>query len=129
MLIIGWLYLLPQLQGAGLALTTLTALPAWSGIAGAGLVVVLTVIGGGMRSITFVQAFQFWLKLTALVVPAVFVLGLFLSDSRSLDRHSAPDFRAATTVDVRTDVVLQTPEPLNVVVDGTVDGVAQQTAR
>ena len=122
-LIIGWLYLLPQLQGAGLALTTLTALPAWSGIAGAGLVVVLTVIGGGMRSITFVQAFQFWLKLTALVVPAVFVLGLFLSDSRSLDRHSAPDFRAATTVDVRTDVVLQTPEPLNVVVDGTVDGV------
>ena len=56
-------------------------------------------------------------------MPAVFVLGLFLSDSRSLDRHSAPDFRAATTVDVRTDVVLQTPEPLNVVVDGTVDGV------
>src|ERR671921_605615 len=42
-LVIGWLYLLPQLQGAGLALTTLTALPAWSGIAGAGLVVVLTV--------------------------------------------------------------------------------------
>ena len=93
-LIIGWLYLLPQLQGAGLALTTLTALPAWSGIAGAGLVVVLTVVGGGMRSITFVQAFQFWLKLTALVVPAVFVLGLFLSDSRSLERDSAPDFRA-----------------------------------
>src|SRR6185503_13160236 len=114
-LVIGWLYLLPQLQGAGLALTTLTALPAWSGIAGAGLVVVLTVIGGGMRSITFVQAFQFWLKLTALVVPAVFVLGLFLSDSRSLDRVSAPDFRA--------DVVLQTPEPVTLVVDGTVDGV------
>ena len=81
-----------------------------------------------MRSITFVQAFQFWLKLTALVVPAVFVLGLFLSDSRSLDRHSAPDFRAATTVDVRTDVVLQTPEPLNVVVDGTVDGVRSSGA-
>ncbi|MGB8384537.1 MAG: cation acetate symporter, partial [Dermatophilaceae bacterium] len=122
-LIIGWLYLLPQLQGAGLALTTLTALPAWSGIAGAGLVVVLTVVGGGMRSITFVQAFQFWLKLTALVVPAVFVLGLFLSDSRSLERDAAPDFRAATTVAVHTDVVLQTPEPVNLVVDGTVDGV------
>jgi Na+(H+)/acetate symporter ActP len=122
-LIIGWLYLLPQLQGAGLALTTLTALPAWSGIAGAGLVVVLTVVGGGMRSITFVQAFQFWLKLTALVVPAVFVLGLFLSDSRSLERDAAPDFRAATTVAVHTDVVLQTPEPVNLVVKGTVDGV------
>ena len=122
-LIIGWLYLLPQLQGAGLALTTLTGLPAWSGIAGAGLVVVLTVVGGGMRSITFVQAFQFWLKLTALVVPAVFVLGLFLSDSRSLERDAAPDFRAATTVAIHTDVVLQTPEPVNLVVKGTVDGV------
>jgi Na+(H+)/acetate symporter ActP len=122
-LVIGWLYLLPQLQGAGLALTTLTALPAWSGIAGAGLVVVLTVVGGGMRSITFVQAFQFWLKLTALLVPAVFVLGLFLSDSRSLERDTAPDFRDATTVDVRTDAVLQTSETVNLVVDGTVDRV------
>ena len=70
---IGWLYLLPQLQGAGLALTTLTGLPAWSGIAGAGVVVLLTVVGGGMRSITFVQAFQYWLKLTALAVPALVV--------------------------------------------------------
>ena len=121
-LIIGWLYLLPQLQGAGLALTTLTALPAWSGIAGAGLVVVLTVVGGGMRSITFVQAFQYWLKLTALVVPAVFVLGLFISDTRSLERDSAPEFRAETTVDVRTDAILQTPEPLTLFADGTVDG-------
>ena len=89
-LVIGWLYLLPQLQGAGLALTTLTALPAWSGIAGAGLVVVLTVVGGGMRSITFVQAFQYWLKLTALVVPAVFVLGLFMSDNRASNATRRP---------------------------------------
>ena len=121
-LVIGWLYLLPQLQGAGLALTTLTALPAWSGIAGAGMVVVLTVVGGGMRSITFVQAFQYWLKLTALVVPAVFVLGLFISDTRSLARDTAPDFRTDTTVDVRTDVVLQTAEPVTLVAVGTVDG-------
>src|ERR1700712_958029 len=121
-LIIGWIYLLPQLQGAGLALTTLTSLPAWSGIAGAGLVVVLTVVGGGMRSITFVQAFQYWLKLTALVVPAVFVLGLFISDTRSLERDSAPDFRTDTTVDVRTDVVLQTPESVTLTANGTVDG-------
>ena len=76
-----------------------------------------------MRSITFVQAFQFWLKLTALLVPAVFVLGLFLSDSRSLERDTAPDFRDATTVDVRTDAVLQTSETVNLVVDGTVDRV------
>ena len=37
---------------------------------------VATVVVGGMRSITFVQAFQYWLKLTALAVPAVVVLDL-----------------------------------------------------
>jgi Na+(H+)/acetate symporter ActP len=123
-LVIGWLYLLPQLQGAGLALTALTALPPWSGIAGAGLFVVLTVVGGGMRSITFVQAFHYWLKLVALILPAVFVLGLFLSNGRTLERDSAPNFPAAATVSVGTDVVLQTPEPVALSADGTVDGVA-----
>jgi cation/acetate symporter len=32
------------------------------------------VVAGGMRSITFVQAFQYWLKLTALAVPVFFIL-------------------------------------------------------
>jgi cation/acetate symporter len=32
------------------------------------------VVSGGMRSITFVQAFQYWLKLTALLVPVAFLL-------------------------------------------------------
>ena len=122
-LVIGWLYLLPQLQGAGLALTTLTALPSWVGVAGAGLVVVVTVVGGGMRSITFVQAFQYWLKLTALLVPALFLLTLFVSDTRSLARDTAPDFRTDTVVDVRTNVVLQTAEAVPLVANGTVDGV------
>jgi Na+(H+)/acetate symporter ActP len=38
-----------------------------------GLVVVVTVVAGGMRSITFVQAFQYWLKLVAIALPAVLV--------------------------------------------------------
>ena len=33
-----------------------------------------------MRSVTFVQAFQYWLKLTALLVPAVFLLLVWLGD-------------------------------------------------
>ena len=48
---------------------------------------------------------------------------LRLSDSRSLDRYTAPNFHEATNVDVRTNVVLQTPEPVDLVVKGTVDGV------
>ncbi|TQM36100.1 cation acetate symporter [Pseudonocardia cypriaca] len=121
-LVIGWLYLLPQLQGAGLALTTLTGLPAWSGVAGAGVVVLLTVVGGGMRSITFVQAFQYWLKLTALLVPALVVGSLFLNDTRSFDRPTSPRFEQNTAVDVRTDVVLSVTEPVQVRVDGIVNG-------
>ncbi|GHH71458.1 hypothetical protein GCM10018793_06650 [Streptomyces sulfonofaciens] len=70
----GWLYLVPQLQGAGLTLGTLTGSPRWLGAVLVSCVVVVAVAAGGMRSITFVQAFQYWLKLTALLVPAVFVL-------------------------------------------------------
>ncbi len=121
-LIIGWLYLLPQLQGAGLALTTLTTLPGWIGVAAAGAVVLATVIGGGMRSITFVQAFQYWLKLTALAVPAIVVLAFFLNSSHTFARPDAPDFRDATTVQVRTDVVLEVVDPVPLVAVGEVDG-------
>src|SRR3546814_16960450 len=35
-----------------------------------------------MRSITFVQAFQYWLKLTALLVPAIVLVGVWLDDGR-----------------------------------------------
>jgi Na+(H+)/acetate symporter ActP len=125
-LIIGWLYLLPQLQGAGLALTTLTSLPAWSGVAAAGVVVLLTVVGGGMRSITFVQAFQYWLKLTALAVPAVIVAGIFLSDARTFDRPAAPEFPADTVVQVRTDVLLDVAEPVRFEATGTLDGAPER---
>lgn len=71
---VGWLYLLPQLQGAGLTLQILTGSPRWFGGALVAAVVILSVAAGGMRSITFVQAFQYWLKLTALLVPALFLL-------------------------------------------------------
>jgi Na+(H+)/acetate symporter ActP len=121
-LVIGWLYLLPQLQGAGLALTTLTTVPAWTGSAAVGVIVLFTVLGGGMRSITFVQAFQYWLKLTALALPVIVVLGLFLSDARTFDRPAPPQFPDSTVVEVRTDVVLQVTEPVRLQADGEIDG-------
>jgi cation/acetate symporter len=77
---IGWLYLMPQLQGAGVALRTATGMPAWAGGLVVAVVVLLNVLAGGMRSITFVQAFQYWLKLTALLVPAFFLVLVWLGD-------------------------------------------------
>lgn len=78
----GWLYLVPQLQGAGLTLKILTGAPDWFGGVLVALVVVVAVAAGGMRSITFVQAFQYWLKLTALLVPALFLLLAWQGDGR-----------------------------------------------
>ncbi len=72
--LIGWLYLMPQFQSAGLVLRAITGAPEWAGGLLVAAVVAVNVMSGGMRSITFVQAFQYWLKLTALAVPLVFLL-------------------------------------------------------
>jgi len=120
--IIGWLYLLPQLHGAGLTVETVTGLPAWTGAVTAAVVVVGTVVLGGMRSVTFVQAFQYWLKLTALILPAVFALIFFVNADRSLDRPAPPQFLDRTTVDIRTDVQLQVQFPVSVTVTGVITG-------
>ena len=77
---IGWLYLLPQFQGAGLVMEAALGAPRWLGAAVVAVVVLVNVLSGGMRSITFVQAFQYWLKLTALLVPAVVLLGVWVGD-------------------------------------------------
>jgi len=70
---IGWLYLMPQFKGAGLALHAVSGAPTWVGNLVVAVVVLINVIGGGMRSITLVQAVQYWIKLTAISIPA-FVL-------------------------------------------------------
>jgi len=77
---VGWLYLMPQFQGAGLSLRTVAGTPAWAGGLLVGAVVLVNVFFGGMRSITFVQAFQYWLKLTALLVPVMVLLAAWSGD-------------------------------------------------
>ncbi|MGM9473621.1 sodium/solute symporter [Pseudarthrobacter sp. YS3] len=72
--VVGWLYIVPQLHGAALTIRISTGLPAWVGSVAVVVIVCLTVVAGGMRSITFVQAFQYWLKLTALAVPVLFLI-------------------------------------------------------
>ncbi len=73
-LVIVWLYLVPQLHGAGLVLREVTGLPRWVGVAAVGFVVTVNVVAGGMRSITFVQAFQYWFKLAAIALPVLAIL-------------------------------------------------------
>jgi Na+(H+)/acetate symporter ActP len=123
-IVIGWMYLLPQLQGAGLTVATVVpTLPSWSGMVAAGVVVIATVVFGGMRSITFVQAFQFWLKFTALLLPAVFLLIYVGNDHQPFNRPAPPQFPTDTTVEVKTDVMLQVTQPVSFQASGTLDGV------
>ena len=77
---IGWLYLMPQFQGAGLSLGAVAGTERWVGGLLVAVVVLVNVMSGGMRSITFVQAFQYWLKLTALLVPVMFLLAVWVGD-------------------------------------------------
>jgi len=73
-LFIGFFYTMPQMKGAGTAFSYIfPGLPYWAGVLLIGGVVTLNVAVGGMKGITLVQAFQYWLKMLAISVP-VFVL-------------------------------------------------------
>ncbi|GAA2634160.1 cation acetate symporter [Dactylosporangium fulvum] len=119
---IGWLYLVPQLQGAGLTLQTVTGAPYALGALLVGVVVTLNVALGGMRSITFVQAFQYWLKLTALAVPFVFLLMQWQADGRpALTAPDGPRFPEATNVVIDQSTRLTVNEPTAVTIRGKLD--------
>ncbi|MBB5829937.1 sodium/solute symporter [Micromonospora carbonacea] len=108
---IGWLYLVPQLQGAGLTLATLTGAAYPVGALVVAAVVTANVALGGMRAITFVQAFQYWLKLTALAVPAIFLVLQWQADARpAVTPPDGPTFRTATTVVVEHRATLTLPD-------------------
>ncbi|WJK41849.1 cation acetate symporter [Solwaraspora sp. WMMA2056] len=108
---IGWFYLLPQLQGAGLTLATVTGAPYPLGALLVGGVVTANVALGGMRAVTFVQAFQYWLKLTALAVPAIFLALQWQADGRpTVSPPQGATFVEATTVVVEREATLTFPD-------------------
>lgn len=96
---IGWLYLMPQFRGAGVALRSVTGMAPWAGGVVVAAVVLANVLSGGMRSITFVQAFQYWLKLTALLVPLAFLLLVWLQDGGTSPAASTVLVDGVTGVD------------------------------
>ncbi|MGP4026036.1 sodium/solute symporter [Actinomadura sp. 3N407] len=121
--LISWLYLLPQFQSAGLVLRTVTGAPVWTGGALIAVVVAVNVLVGGMRSVTLVQAFQYWMKLTALAVPLIFLLLAWRYDGApGLSSDAPPRFADRTTVSVGLAVTVDVTAPVRVIVDGRVDG-------
>ena len=73
-LFIGFFYTMPQMKGAGTTLAYIFPGLHYSvGVIVVGAVITLNVSLGGMKGITLVQAFQYWLKVFAITIP-IFVL-------------------------------------------------------
>ena len=101
-LFIGFFYTMPQMKGAGVVLGAILGWPYWAGIAVVGSVITFNVAFGGMKGITFVQAFQYWAKLFAIALP-VFILsatfGLYSSnlDAIASDPVGVPEVAPGST--------------------------------
>jgi Na+(H+)/acetate symporter ActP len=76
-LFIGFFYTMPQMKGAGVAMTSIMGTPYWVGVVLVGIVISFNVALGGMKGITFVQAFQYWLKMFAISVPVFVLMAVF----------------------------------------------------
>lgn len=121
--VIGWLYLVPQLQAAGLTLQTTTGAPRWLGGLLVAAVVLVSVLSGGMRSITAVQAFQYWVKFTAISIPLLFcAIAWSHHGSPAITGHRQAVFDKATTVRMDATANVTVKEPVTVSVSGEIDG-------
>jgi Na+(H+)/acetate symporter ActP len=121
-------YLVPQLKGAGLTLGEVTGAPYWVGVVVVGVIVAGSVASGGMRGITYVQAFQYWTKTFAIALPACFLLIHLggLPERAALFGHELPRApEAGLTVELGERERLTFPEAT----DFTVDGVPERAER
>jgi Na+(H+)/acetate symporter ActP len=118
-LVIGGLYLVPQFRTAGLVLSVVSGTQYWVGVVIAGAGVATTLALGGMRAATYVQAFQFVLKLVLFIVPAVWLLVVVGPVVRDEAVHPVTftHFGHDTSVTFRVSVTLDVQEPTTVRTD------------
>ena len=99
-LFIGFFYTMPQMKGAGTTLKYIFPnLPYSAGVALVGAVITLNVALGGMKGITLVQAFQYWLKMFAISVPVFVMLSIYGGYGQQLSLNQPA---TATTAIVQT---------------------------
>ncbi|GAA2557237.1 sodium/solute symporter [Pseudonocardia hydrocarbonoxydans] len=118
-LVIATLYLVPQFKAAGQVLAVVAGTPYWVGVVVAGAAVSITLALGGMRAATYVQAFQFGLKLLLFVVPAIWLVLSVSGETRAaaLSPVEFTTFERSTPVDFRLGTELTLTEPTSVAVD------------
>jgi cation/acetate symporter len=105
-LFIGFFYTMPQMKGAGATLSAILPVPYEFGVILVGAVIAFNVALGGMKGITLVQAFQYWVKMFAIAAP-IFVL---MAVTGGYNRHlgsiyeepaTYPTFPVATTLNYK----------------------------
>ena len=89
-LFIGFLYTMPQMKGAGTALSyILPGLPYWVGVVVVGAVITLNVALGGMKGITLIQAVQYWIKMFAISTPVFVLLSVYGGYGKNLSLNQS----------------------------------------
>ncbi len=100
-LFIGFFYTMPQMKGAGTALSyILPGLPYWVGVVVVGAVITLNVALGGMKGITLIQAVQYWIKMFAISAPVFVLLSVYGGYGKNLSLN-----RSAAEATVRPAIV------------------------
>ncbi len=84
-LFIGFFYTMPQMKGAGTTLAYIfPGFPYWAGVLVVGAIITFNVALGGMKGITLVQAFQYWMKMFAISAPIFVIMSFYGSYNQNL---------------------------------------------
>ena len=103
-LFIGFFYTMPQMKGAGVTLAYIfPGVPYWGGVVLVGAVITLNVALGGMKGITLVQAFQYWMKMFAISVPVFVLMAVFGFYNDQIGANTAPGEAAAAVAPARVE--------------------------
>jgi cation/acetate symporter len=115
-LFIGFFYTMPQMKGAGTTLAYIfPGLPYWVGVALVGAVITFNVALGGMKGITLVQAFQYWIKVFAISVPVFVLMAVYGHYGTQLSlngKKSDPSTTISTPTNSITDIASEGRKPL-----------------
>lgn len=107
-LFIGFFYTMPQMKGAGTTLAYIfPGMPYWGGVLAVGAVITLNVALGGMKGITLVQAFQYWMKMFAISVPIFVLMFVFGAYNRQLGANATPVAPAALVESVNRKPLIE----------------------
>ncbi|MBI5231893.1 MAG: cation acetate symporter [Coriobacteriales bacterium] len=99
---ISFFYMMPQMKGAGITLAQLLKTPYWVGVFVVGTVITLNVILGGMKGITFTQAFQYWVKMFAISIPIFVLMTVFGHYGTQVSTGGSPESVAPPITETAT---------------------------